>query len=318
MNRASNIRMDKQPALPKPWTGLGQSLARATVAMQRMSGMIAEQQARLHLILSCVDEGLVVLRKDGTVMIANPAGRDMLKSVCTCGTSSKQCTFHSALSEVASGTPRLIRECGTKDNRIRSDFRIIVSDSGEERIAVRLERIPEQDIGKHESEIKEDESPNSLTSESGKELRFPKSNTLLHRVAEAVNAGQPAFAGKIRIDESSNIRFNNVNDEQVVQMLVYLVHQIICDMNRSGIGTEIRLNACVESDEPMLWVTHDGLQTESPVVGKSTSDEKSSSPMKGHLPLFTELRAVQNGLTLKSSRTGNHQKIEIRKRSSLG
>jgi hypothetical protein len=135
-------------------------------------------------------------------------------------------------------------------------------------------------------------------------------NTLFGRVIEAVKAKKPDFAGRIVIGETPDISLWNVNEEQVVQMLVYLVHQIVCAMS-----AEISLTACVESGEPILMVTHDGPQSETPVFGKTGSRGPDSSHFKGLLPLFAELRAVQNGLTLKSRSTGKTQRIEIRKRA---
>lgn len=281
------------------------------MAMQRMSGMIAEQQARLRLILSCVEDGLVVLRKDGAVVIANPPGRDMMNAVCDCGARREPCAFHSALAEAASGTPRVIRECGTPDNPIRCDFKIVASETGEEQIAIRLENISKRSsMGDGDA----DDRHQALDSETGDK----KDRALLGRVADAVKTRKPAFTGKIVIEETSDLRFKGVNDEHVVQMLAYLIHQIVCDMNASGIGTEIRLRAGLEGNEPVLWVMHDGPPTDAPASGMPNSKNSNASRLKGRLPLFAELRAVQNGLMLKSGLLGTVQRIEIRKRSSLG
>ena len=350
--------------MPQTLSGLAQSLARATFAVQRMSSLIAEQQIRLRLILSCVDDGLVVMRKDGSVVIENPAGRDMIRAVCTCQTSSQPCPFHAALAEAAAGTPRWTRE--TKN--IRMDFKTVTSETGEEQIAVRLENRTENpetsDMLTPADAIQElaaalaheinnpltpilgiaSSVPNDSTGRRGKKLRMIgdagrriagvvddllefqeihhwegtdrlRLNALFGRVIEAVKAKKSDFTGKIVIGETPDIFLWNVNEEQVIQMLVYLVHQIVCGMNAAGTGTEISLTACVEAGEPVLVVTHDGPLSETPVFGKTGTRGPDSSHFKGLLPLFAELRAVQNGLTLKSRRTGKIQRIEIRKRA---
>jgi signal transduction histidine kinase len=104
-------------SLPTPQTGdlrqvstLFSTLLRTSLAVEKMTGLLEEQKKRIHALMSCVEDGIVLLDSHGRTILQNETGRKLCQELCQCRHSDVRCPIHHRVPKHATSADLLLPE----------------------------------------------------------------------------------------------------------------------------------------------------------------------------------------------------------------
>ena len=118
---------------------LASSVFRTSLAIQRYSTVIEEQQNRLNAIMAGIEDGLLLLEHDGTPIVQNDIGKKYVDQLCRCDGHGKQCLIHDTLKTFVRGASDKHTRKATIDGRTyRLIFKRIEQANATDRVSLRI------------------------------------------------------------------------------------------------------------------------------------------------------------------------------------
>lgn len=120
---------------------LSSSLLKASIGLQRLYQLITEQVNRLNAIMTAVDDGLLLMEKDGSIVIQNDLGRKYLKRICDCQTRQDNCIIHETVKRRLNHShPTVTKTVDKKNDTYTIGFNLVPQKENEDKVSIRIHR----------------------------------------------------------------------------------------------------------------------------------------------------------------------------------
>ena len=118
---------------------LASSVFRTSLAIQRYSTVIEEQQNRLNAIIAGIEDGLLLLEHDGKPIVQNDIGKKFVDQLCHCDGHGKQCLIHDTLKTFIQGaSDKITRKTTINGRTYRLTFKRIEQVNAPDRVSLRI------------------------------------------------------------------------------------------------------------------------------------------------------------------------------------
>ena len=118
---------------------LASSVFRTSLAIQRYSHLITEQQNRLKAIMTSIDDGILLLENDGSPIIQNEIGEKFFKKLCTCKHNHNKCLIHNTVKQIKKqALSTVTRETAVNSQTFHIKFHRIHQENHTDRISLRI------------------------------------------------------------------------------------------------------------------------------------------------------------------------------------
>ena len=132
----------KQSFLLKNIGVLVSTILRTSWVIQRYNSIILEQQNCLKAVVSGIDDGILLMKSNGTIIIQNNIGMEYLRELCRCEEHSQKCIIHSTIEEIQKhGFSSLTRRTTICGQSYQLSFTQISHNNDIHRISLRIRKL---------------------------------------------------------------------------------------------------------------------------------------------------------------------------------
>ena len=140
----------KQSFIIKNIGVLTSTILRTSWAIQRYTSVILEQQSCLKAIVSSTDDGILLMRLDGAIILQNDIGMKYFRELCLCKEHTKKCLIHSTLEEIQKHDfSSLTRRTTVGGQTYQLAFTKIPHNNNSHRISLRIRQLTHREDDRH-------------------------------------------------------------------------------------------------------------------------------------------------------------------------